>query len=313
MLARFDEKGRRRGGDARVDDIDEGGKWLPPGRPTTGPTPVLAWIDERDRGPQSLPLEHVYAARGTDGGGFTANVRVDAGAPVPLAAHLDNKWSPAIAAAGGKVYVAWADFRRYNWDIFFARSDDGGRTFGRERAGRRLPRLRAGRRAPLARGRPRWAACMPPGPTCAHASRTRTSSTRAATTVGRPSRPTASSTTHAAASTRTATPPPTSGTRASRGAGDTLFAAWQDNRLGNNDVFFTTSSDGGATFARVGAGRRHGRRPQRAEPPAHGVGRGTLPRGVGGQPLRQRRRVRRAPALPPSRKEQEAQALDSAK
>ena len=30
---------------------------------------------------------------------------------------------------------------------------------------------------------------------------------------------------------------------------DRLFVAWQDNRLGNNDVFFTTSFDGGATFA----------------------------------------------------------------
>ena len=32
-------------------------------------------------------------------------------------------------------------------------------------------------------------------------------------------------------------------------AGDRLFVAWQDNRLGNNDVFFTTSPDGGTTFA----------------------------------------------------------------
>ena len=28
-----------------------------------------------------------------------------------------------------------------------------------------------------------------------------------------------------------------------------LFVAWQDDRLGNDDVFFTTSADGGATFA----------------------------------------------------------------
>jgi len=28
-----------------------------------------------------------------------------------------------------------------------------------------------------------------------------------------------------------------------------LFVAWQDDRLGNDDVFFTTSFDGGATFA----------------------------------------------------------------
>ena len=30
---------------------------------------------------------------------------------------------------------------------------------------------------------------------------------------------------------------------------DRLFVAWQDNRLGNNDIFFTTSADGGNTFA----------------------------------------------------------------
>src|SRR5262249_3995461 len=28
-----------------------------------------------------------------------------------------------------------------------------------------------------------------------------------------------------------------------------LFVTWQDNRLGNDDIFFTTSADGGATFA----------------------------------------------------------------
>ena len=39
---------------------------------STAPVPVVAWIDERDRGPQDLPLEHVYAARGTAGGGFGA-------------------------------------------------------------------------------------------------------------------------------------------------------------------------------------------------------------------------------------------------
>ena len=33
------------------------------------------------------------------------------------------------------------------------------------------------------------------------------------------------------------------------GAARRLFVAWQDDRLGNNDVFFTTSSDGGTTFA----------------------------------------------------------------
>jgi hypothetical protein len=53
-------------------------------------------------------------------------------------------------------------------------------------------------------------------------------------------------------------------------ASDTLFAVWQDNRFGNNDVLFTTSSDGGATFApseRVddtGAGHSEQSRPHMA-------------------------------------------------
>src|SRR4051812_5178568 len=53
-------------------------------------------------------------------------------------------------------------------------------------------------------------------------------------------------------------------------AGDRLFVAWQDNRLGNNDVFFRTSPDGGTTFAgseRVddtGAGRSEQTRPRLA-------------------------------------------------
>ena len=80
MLARLDERGRKHGADVRVDDTDAGGKWLAQVA-LDGDVPVVAWIDERDHGPQDLPLEHVYAARGTAGGGFGANVRVDAGAP----------------------------------------------------------------------------------------------------------------------------------------------------------------------------------------------------------------------------------------
>jgi hypothetical protein len=52
--------------------------------------------------------------------------------------------------------------------------------------------------------------------------------------------------------------------------GALIVAAWQDNRLGNNDVFFTTSADGGATFAAAervddtGSGRSEQSRPQMA-------------------------------------------------
>ena len=95
--------------------------------------PVVAWIDERDAGPEGEPLEHVYVARGraTAARASSRAVRVDAGAPVDLAAHLDNKWAPPLdRRRAARVYVAWADFRNYNWDIFLARSDDGGAPSG---------------------------------------------------------------------------------------------------------------------------------------------------------------------------------------
>ena len=267
MLARFDEKGRRTGPDVRVDDTDEGGKWLTQVA-YDGSTPVLAWIDERDRGPQSLPLEHVYSARGTAGGGFAPNVRVDAGAPVLLSAHLDNKWSPAIVAAGGKVHVAWADFRRYNWDIFYAGSDDGGRTFkpnvqvddfpGFERVDE-WPSLVVD---PLGRVHAAWTdlRAREPDTNIFYAR----SDNGSSFSVNRrlddsrqgfdPDRDTPTNQWH-----------PTLAW-----AGDMLFATWQDNRLGNNDVFFTSSGDGGATFAAservddTGAGHSEQSRPHMA-------------------------------------------------
>jgi len=56
-------------------------------------------------------------------------VRVDDGEPTPLAASLDNKWSPTVAVVEGRIHAAWTDFREYNWDIFATRSLDGGRRF----------------------------------------------------------------------------------------------------------------------------------------------------------------------------------------
>jgi hypothetical protein len=53
-------------------------------------------------------------------------------------------------------------------------------------------------------------------------------------------------------------------------AGGRIFAVWQDNRLGNNDIFFSASSDGAPTFGpseRVddtGAGQSEQTRPRLA-------------------------------------------------
>lgn len=130
-LARFTHGGVKQGADVRVDGgTTPAGRWQPALALLADGTPVVAWIDERDHGPDGVALEHVYAAR-TDArtGAFAPAVRVDDGTPVPLSASLDNRWSPAILALGETLHVAWTDFRDYNWDIHAARSDDGGRTF----------------------------------------------------------------------------------------------------------------------------------------------------------------------------------------
>src|SRR2546427_4228706 len=105
-LARFDARGTKHGPDVRVDDHDGGGKWVP-AIALVGHDPVVAWVDERDAGFAGEPVEHLYAARGHDGGTtFDPAVRVDAGATDPLAAHLDNKWGPTLATARNAVYAA---------------------------------------------------------------------------------------------------------------------------------------------------------------------------------------------------------------
>jgi hypothetical protein len=247
MLARLDSRGRKQGADVRVDDTDEGGKWLPQVA-LDGAVPVVVWIDERDRGLQDLPLEHVYAARGTPGGGFGPNVRVDAGTPVPLAAHLDNKWSPTVRVAQGKVFVAWSDFRNYNWDIFFARSDDGGLTYGPNvRVDDYQEFERLNERAALAidglgRVHAAWTdlRAREPDTNIFYARSTDGGATFSA------NRQLDDSKTGFDANRDTPTNQWHPGLVA---AGNRLYAAWQDNRLGDNDIFFTSSSDGGATFA----------------------------------------------------------------
>ena len=261
-LARFDPRGRRLGA-SRVDDGAVGGKWLP-AVALSGGVPVVAWIDERDLGPDGEPLEHVYAARGAG-----ANVRVDAGTPVPLSLHVDNKWSPAIATEGSKVFLAWADFRNYNWEIFGARSTDGGLTWGAntriddyladERLNER-PALAFDGAGPL---HVAWTDLRAREPdTNIFYSRSAdgglTFSTSRHLDDSRagfdPNRDTPSNQWHPSVAA----------------AGGRIFAVWQDNRLGNNDIFFSASSDGAPTFGpseRVddtGAGQSEQTRPRLA-------------------------------------------------
>jgi hypothetical protein len=238
-LARFDLRGAKLGPDVRVDDDDTAGKWLP-AVAFSGPEPVVVWIDERDAGPEGEALEHVYAARGSGGGtAFGPSQRLDAGTPVDLALHLDNKWSPAIAARGRRVGVAWVDFRDYNWDVYYAQSDDRGVTFG--------PNVRLDDFPGFERINER--------PSIAIGSRGRV---HAAWTDLRARQPDtnvffARSDDGAAfgANVRLDDGGPAPSNQWHPGIAvdrDVVLVAWQDDREGNNDVRFAWSTDGGTTF-----------------------------------------------------------------
>ena len=127
-LARFDADGRRLGDVLDVGgEADRSGKWTPAIALDSAGNPLVAWIDERDRSPRGLPLEHLYFSRGRGGGArMGRSVRVDRGAPVAAATELDNKWAPSLAVRRNSFFVTWTDFRNYQWDIYMSRSLTGG-------------------------------------------------------------------------------------------------------------------------------------------------------------------------------------------
>jgi hypothetical protein len=66
----------------------------------------------------------IYFSRSTDGGTtFEDAVKVDGGSSYPQV-------HPSVAAAGGRVFIAWQDLRNDEGDIYLATSSDGGITLG---------------------------------------------------------------------------------------------------------------------------------------------------------------------------------------
>jgi hypothetical protein len=240
MLARFDRTGSKLGGDLRVDDGGDAGKWNVALAVDRAGHPLLAWVDERDSvssAGAALPQEHIYFARSRDRGRSVGrNLRVDRGAPTASAATLDHKWAPALAVRPPFIHVAWTDFRNYQWDIFTARSRDG-RHFEVSRrvddgVTERLndhPALAVAARGDL---HVAWADRRRQDPD----------------TDIRYARGSAGGR-RFAASRRV-----DSGAAANQwfpvvaALGSDLLVAWQDNRLGNNDIFFAASVDDGSSF-----------------------------------------------------------------
>jgi hypothetical protein len=247
--ARFTFFGRKLDEDVRVDGgNDSSGKWRP-AIAAAGRFVYVAWIDERDTSPEGIPFEHVYVARSRNGGReFEPARRIDVGGPVPLSAKLDNKWAPAITAYRRNVLIAWTDFRNYNWDIFAVTSSDRGETF--------LPNVRVDDFVPeieRLHHNPAVTIAQRSGRhlvswTDLRAREPDTNIFFAASPDG-----VSYSANQQLDRSQVGFDPDTdtpsnqwSPQLAARG--DDVCAAWQDNRLGNNDIFFAASNDGGLSF-----------------------------------------------------------------
>ncbi len=248
MLARFDADGRKIGSDTRVDTGADGvGKWNPALAVTRNGNPLVVWVDERDTDGAACGFEHIYVGRGREHGArFTPSIRVDAGPPVPPAACLDNKWAPAVAVRGRRVYVTWADFRQYNWDIYAAWSRDG-LHFSRNVKVDDAPDFEriddqpsvavddmgtvhaawSDRRETDAETNIFYAQSRDGG---RHFSTNRR--VDSAATAFNPDHDTTSNRWHPRLAV----------------SGSDVLVTWQDDRLGNNDIFFARSSDGGTIF-----------------------------------------------------------------
>ncbi len=249
MLARFDATGRKLGGDVRVDSGADGvGKWNPTLAVTGAGQPLVAWVDERDGGPDGVRFEHIYFARGRQHGEwFTPSVRVDRGAPVRPATALDNKWAPTIAARGRRIVVAWSDFRNYNWDVYAAHSHTGAAFSTNVRVDDSQIFERINDHPSLAIGddgvvHAVWADRRDTaGDTNVFYARSIDGSRTFAnhrqidgSAVGfDPDRDTPSHQWHPRVAT----------------IGSDVVAVWQDNRLGDNDIFSVRSQDRGGSFA----------------------------------------------------------------
>ncbi|MBX3024795.1 hypothetical protein KF840_07780 [bacterium] len=240
LSARFDTAGRKQGGDVRVDrGADDAGKWNAALAVDRAGNPLVAWVDERDRSDRGLPLEHIYFARSRDGGAtFGRNLRVDRGRPVDVAAELDNKWAPAIAVRPPFIQIAWTDFRDYQWDIYTTRSRDG-RYFEPnvrvdDGASERIhdhPAIAVDRRGTV---HVAWADRQRQDPdTDIRYTRSPAGGRRFAASTRIDAGVAAANQWHPALAVD----------------GDDVLIAWQDNRLGDNDVFFARSRDRGGTFA----------------------------------------------------------------
>jgi len=257
MLARFDLAGTKLGPDVRVDSGGDGhGKWTPQVVADPSGDPTVVWIDERDPGPDDVQFEHVYFAHSPDlGQTFRPSARLDdvgvrrGVVPDPLAVKLDNRWRPSVAVRNRRLFVAWADFRNYNWDIYSTRA-----SLTQKRPGRNVrvddfgalerlntePTIVVDAKSGLASVA--WTDIRARE---ADSNIFFTQATKRNASAFQPSRQLDDSRIGFDPDTDT---PTTQSHPDMKMADRTICIAWQDDRGGTNDVYFKRSVDGGTTF-----------------------------------------------------------------
>ena len=258
MLARYDLAGAKLGPDVRVDSgADAFGKWTPQVVADRTGDPTVVWVDERDAGPGGIPFEHVYMAHSDDLGlTFRPNVRVDdvgirrGAVDDPLSATLDNRWRPSVAIRNRRLFVAWADFRNYNWDIFFARPSLTQKRPAKNVRVDDFPTLeRINTEPTVAVDAKSGIVSVAWTDIRARQSDSNvffTQATKRSATAFQASRQLDDSRLGFDPDTDT---PTTQSHPDMKSAGETICVAWQDDRGGTNDVYFKRSLDGGATFS----------------------------------------------------------------
>jgi predicted amidohydrolase len=257
-VARFDLTGAKLGADVRVDSgADTVGKWQPQVAADVAGDPSVVWVDERDGGPEGVRFEHIYFAHSRDGGlTFGPNVRLDDVGSKPKittdpnAASLDNRWRPSVAIQRKQLFVAWADFRNYNWDIYSTRV--------RVTAKRTKRNYRVDDFAALERINTEPTVAIDPESGIESVAWTDIRARQPDSNVfftralGRSARVFGASgrfDSSAATFDPDVDTPTTQSHPDMKLAGSNLCIAWQDDRNGTNDVYFTHSADGGAHFA----------------------------------------------------------------
>lgn len=206
----------------------------------------VAWFDDRDG-----DYDIFFARESEQRSGFTPNVRVNDDKLRPADADDFADENPAAARGpafqtlpslvvdkSGVISVAWQDYRRDQADIYFARSTDGGKTFGPNvrvnddigRAGQLYPSLAVDARGTLYLA---WHDFRKGDQDIYFAK-----STDGGKTFSRNLRVNDDAGTAGQFNPSLAVD--TDGT---------VFLAWHDLREGNADIYFAVSRDGGATFS----------------------------------------------------------------